>query len=173
MKNKTTILKINDVTKNDAYLRINIAQQIKGYLIMDSYNNPFFPINQIQIDTSEFNTSKLKKYFHEEYGGKPNDLFLPWHFTIETINSWPYIINTRPFNYKTIIEDYEDFIVIMIIGDSNRDIYTQEFYKNIANFCINPFRFIPSFNILNQRKDFKFFTGKNFNKDLLFKWIHG
>jgi len=143
----------------------------KGYIIMDTYNNPFFSLDTFKVDNSDFNLPRIKKDFHYMYGGKPNDLFLPWHYTVDVVNQTPYIINTRPLTYKNIIPNYEEHISIMIIGDSNQDIYTMEYYKAIANIIINPLRYISSLNLLNQRKDFEFKTGKNFDKNSLFKWI--
>lgn len=157
--------------RENNYNRNFINLQPSGYLIMDSVNNPFFPLDTFKVDDANFNLPRIRKEFHGLYGGNPNDLFLPWHYTVETINRTVYVINTRPWNYKNIIEGYEKRISVMIIGDSNQDIYTMDFYKTIANFIVNPLRFVSSLKMLNQRKDFDFKTGKNFNKEMLFKWI--
>ena len=162
---------ILDNTRENNFLRQFIIQKPKGWLIFDSWNNPWFPLTVRDIDTAEFDMKLIRKYFHLEYGGKPNDLFLPWHYTIDIVNETPYVINTRPFNYKNLIPNYEEHLTIMLIGDSNRDIYNDSYYKVIANTIINPFRFLNGFYLLNQRKDFEFKTGRNFDIDRLFRWI--
>jgi len=159
-------------TERENYFhRSFINDKPEGWVICDTFNNPFFPLDILPIDTANFDLEKIKYEFHRKYGGRPNDLYLPWHYTIDIVNDFPYIIQTRPFNYKTIIPLYEKKLFIMIIGDSNRDIYNSQFYKAIAHQIINPFKLIPGFYILNQRKDFEFFTGKNFDKDKLFMYI--
>lgn len=161
---------ILDNVRENNFLRQFVIQKPEGWLIFDSYNNPWFPLNVREIDTADFDLKTIRKYFHFDYGGKPNDLFLPWHYTIEIVNETPYIINTRPFNYQNIIPEYEKHLSVMIIGDSNKDIYNDNYYKCLSTI-INPFRFLNGFYLLNQRKDFTFKTGKNFDKDRLFKWI--
>jgi len=142
----------------------------KGWLIMDTFNNPFFPLDVIQVDTERFDLDKIKTDYHKYYGGKPDDLFLPWHYTIEYVQGRPYIINTRPFNYLSTIKSYEKHLSIMIIGDSNKDIYSPKFYQTIANL-INPFRYMRGFYLSNQKNIFEFKTGENFNKNYLFSLI--
>ena len=51
------------------------------------------------------------------------------------------------------------------------DIYNDLYYKAIANMIINHFRFLNGFYLLNQRKDFVFKTGRNFDIDRLFVHI--
>jgi len=161
---------LNDVQENQ-YTRIHTIDKPKGWLIMDSVNNPFFPIDSIQYDTGDFDLARLRKYFHQIYGGKPNDLFLPWHYTIDVVNQTPYVINTRPFNYKTPIPNFEKHLSIMIIGNTKTDIYDLEFYKTIAHFIINPFRFLNGFQLTNQRKIFTFKTKENFDIDKLMRYV--
>jgi len=148
-----------------------IIDKPDGWIIMDTVNNPFFSIDILPYDTREFDLGKIKKEFHRKYGGKPNDLFLPWHYTIDLINETPYVINTRPFNYKTFIEGYEKHLIILLIGDSNQDVYPEIYYRTIADFIINPFKLLHGFYIYNNPSDFIFYTGKNFKKDILMKFI--
>jgi hypothetical protein len=162
---------IFDSNRENRFQRQFVIQKPKGWLIFDSWNNPWFPLKVREIDTSDFDLRLIRKYFHLEIGGKPNDIFLPWHYTIDIVNETPYIINTRPFNYKSLISNFEEHLSIMIIGDSNKDIYNDIYYKAIANMIINPFRFLNGFYLLNQRKDFIFKTGRNFDIDRLFVHI--
>ena len=157
--------------RENTLIRGFVNDKPEGWVIMDTVNNPFFPIDILPFDTGDFDLGRIKKEFHRAYGGKPNDLFLPWHYTIDIVNETPYIIQTRPFNYKTFIPNYENKLMIMIIGDSNIDIYSGIYYQAMANQIINQFRFMHGFYLMNQRKDFEFFTGKNFKKDILFRWI--
>jgi len=156
--------------KENNFNRNWINDKPEGWVICDTVNNPFFPIDVLPYDTSDFDLNKIQKEFHRKYGGKPNDLFLPWHFTIDIVNNFPYIINTRPFNYKTMIPEYEKKLLFMIIGDANIDIYTKEFYHQIANY-INSFKLLRGFSISTTRANFEFFIGKNFNKDIFFSKI--
>jgi hypothetical protein len=155
------------------YTKNNYYEKPEGWVIMDSWNNPFFPIqNTKNIMTSEFNLPELRKIFHMEYNGRPEDLFLPWHYTIDIINMTPYIIQTRPFNYKTYIPNYEKKIFIVLFGDSNVDIYPETLYKTIAHAIINPFKAMRgTFFMQNTRQDFEFFTGNNFKIDTLFRYF--
>jgi len=157
--------------RENSFNRNFINDKPEGWVVCDTVNNPFFPIDILPIDTGNFDLPKISKEFHRVYGGKINDLFLPWHYTVDIVNDFPYIIQTRPFNYKTFIPNYEKKLFIMIIGDSNRDIYNMNFYKAIAHQIINPFKLLHGFYIYNQRKDFEFFTGKNFDIDKLFSQI--
>jgi len=157
----------NSFKKNNALLT-----RPKGWLIMDSFNNPFFPINAFTVDTMKFNTSRLSIEFHKRYGGNVKDLFLPWHYTIEVVDEMPFVIQNRPLLYKTPIKGFNSHITIMIIGDSNIDMYNGKFYKQMAHNIINPYKSAPGIRMSNQRETFTFFTGSNFNKDNLFKELH-
>jgi len=124
------------------YLRNNmIKNRPKGFIIMDTWNNKFFPMDLYQVDTMTFNTSRIQDQFHERYGGSKRDLFLPWHYTVEIVDEKPFIINTRPFTIKSGFPGYEDWITILIIGDSSKDIYPGKFYKQIAHGIMNQFYF--------------------------------
>jgi len=162
---------LNASERENNFNRSFLNDKPEGWVICDTVNNPFFPMDILPIDTGGFDLSKIQYEFHRTYGGKPNDLFLPWHYTIDIVNDFPYIIQTRPFNYKTFIPLYERKMFIMIIGDSSRDIYNLQYYKMIANTIINPFKLLHGYYISNQRKDFEFFTKDNFDRDRLFSFI--
>jgi hypothetical protein len=145
--------------------RPNRVLKTKGIIITDSYNNPFFPIKIPRIDTSKVDLLQLITSFKESYGNiKLN--FLPWHFVIEFIKTGYFIFNTRPIDQKFplttndckilisknsihINEKSKDFfniqpfelqnaVHILIIGDSNTDVYTKQIYTMLAYNCISP-----------------------------------
>jgi len=148
-----------------------IKNRPKGWLIMDSWNNKIFPTDIFSVDTMKFDTERLARDFHQHYGGSQRDLFLPWHFTIELINEKPFVIQTRPPMYKSNIPGFANYFTIMIIGDSNQDLYPGLFYKQMAHSIINPWKFITGVRMPNTKESFTFWTGKNFHKDNLFKEI--
>ncbi len=138
-----------------------------GWLIMDSWNNKVFPMDIFQVDTLRQDTERLAAEFHRLYGGNNRDLFLPWHWVVEIINGKPFVMQTRPPLYKSNIPGYPNRFTIMIIGDSNIDIYPALFYKQMAHMIINPWKYIPSVRVPNSKEDFIFWTGKNFKVDYL------
>lgn len=146
-----------------------IKTRPNGWLIMDSWNNKIFPMDIFSVDTMKFNTDKLKMEFHQKYGGSTRDLFLPWHYTIEIVNQRPVVIQTRPPMYKSNIPGYKNHFTVMIIGDSSQDIYSGQFYKQLAHNIINPWKFIPGVRLPNSKENFTFWTKENFKKDNLFK----
>ncbi len=154
----------------NAFKRTHIIQgRPRGWVIMDSFNNPFFPLDMFTVDTMKFNTSRLQLEFHKKYGGNVRDLFLPWHYVIEIVDERPFVIQTRPILYKTPIPGYERHLSVMIIGDSTKDMYSGKFYKQMAHNIINPYKVLPGIKMQNTKDSFNFFTGTNFNQDNLFK----
>jgi hypothetical protein len=147
----------------NAYKRNNmILNRPQGWIIMDTWNNKVFPIRDYQVDTMTFNSSRISDFFHEYYGGSKRDLFLPWHFIVEMVDGKPMVISTRPFTYKSGFKGYENYLTIMIIGDSNKDIYTGKFYKQMAHLIMNQFKFLKSYHIHNEKSDIIYWTGTNF-----------
>jgi hypothetical protein len=141
----------------------------KGWLIMDSYNNKTFPMDIFTIDTMKFDSERLAKEFHKNYGGSNRDLFLPWHWIIELINGKPFVMQTRPPMYYSNIPGFKSHFTIMIIGNSNEDIYPGAFYKQMAHMIINPWKYIQSVRVNNSKENFTFWTGKQFDQDKLLK----
>jgi len=137
----------------------------KGIIISDSYNNIAFPIKYPRVDTFKFDLLQLNTTFKDRYGNF-NLHFIPWHFVIEFIKTNYFIFNTRPINQQfplttdevnsiilknsITIDDrtkqflkykpfnFKDAIHILIIGDSNIDIYTNQIYELMSYNCINP-----------------------------------
>ncbi len=141
----------------------------KGWLIADSWNNEAFPMDIFSIDTMRFDTSKLGDWFHQKYGGSKRDLFLPWHWIVELVDSKPYIIQTRPPMYKSNIPGFKMHFTILLIGDGNQDIYPGTLYKMMAHGLINPWKHIQSVRVNNSKENFTFQTGKNFDQNKLLK----
>ena len=141
----------------------------KGWLIMDSKNNKLYPQDIFTVDTMLFNTEKLQKDFHQVYGGSTRDLFLPWHYTMDLVNNKPFVIQTRPIMYKSGLPGYQNYMTIMIIGDSNEDMYQGLYYKQLAHMIMNPLKFMPGVRMPNSKENIEFWTGKNFNQNNLLK----
>jgi len=160
----------HEATVENRFKQTNLMKtRPKGWLIMDSWNNKIFPMDIFSVDTMKFDTEKLAKEFHQKFGGSQRDLFLPWHWVVEIINGKPFVIQTRPPLYKSNIPGFANYFTIMIIGDSNQDIYPGLLYKQISHMIINPWKYIPSVRVPNSKENFIFWTGKNFNRDYLFK----
>lgn len=154
----------------NAFKRTHMIQgRPKGWLIMDSFNNQVFPLDIFRYDTMAFNGSKLQNEFHKKYGGNIRDLFLPWHYTVEIIDEKPFVMQTRPLMYKSKIPGFEKHITVMLIGDSNIDMYGSKYYKMIAHNIINPYKMMPGVKMSNSPETFTFWTGDNFKTDNLFK----
>lgn len=159
--------KINSNNENAFKSNGVILGKPKGWLIIDSYNNKFFNSDIIQYDNMTFNTGKLKTELHKKYGGNIRDLFMPWHWTMDIVNEQPFVIQTRPPMYKSLIPGFERWNVICIIGDSENDIYSGKYYKQMAHNIMNPWNYIPGTKVA--KTNIEFMTGKNFDRNKLLK----
>lgn len=137
-----------------------------GILIMDTFNNPFYPIKNIIFDTDKYDFKKYRDDLSREYGISKDRLFLPWHWHLE-IHQMEYIIKiSRPQTYRSLIPDYENYLVIMITGDTNTDIYNDKVYKSIAHFIINSLKYQTGWKI--KSNEIKLMNiGKNFSENKL------
>jgi len=160
-----------DISKDHPSISNKFKPRPVGILIEDSYNNPFFPIRPTpRVDTSKIDLFKIYKRFRELYSQFSVTL-LPWHFVIEFIEDRYYVFNTRPLDMffpvtnldmvsrqdlwdditKKFMEsklfDIRDAIHILVIGDSNIDVYTKRFYELLGRICIVPY--IRYFKIAN------------------------
>jgi hypothetical protein len=141
----------------------------KGWLIADSWNNEAYPMDLFEIDTMKFNTEKLATWFHKTYGGSTRDLFLPWHWIMDLVNNKPFVIQTRPFFYKSNIPGFKNHFTILVIGNGDIDIYPGAFYKQMAHMLINPVKQLPGIRVNNSKENFTFQIGKNFDRNKLLK----
>jgi len=152
-----------------SYMNINKPE---GFVIMDTWNNPFFKMELFQVDTMSFNTTKIMDYFHEFYGGSKRDLFLPWHYMVDIVDQKPIVINTRPFMYKSGFKGFEKHITIMIIGDSSKDVYGGKFYKQIASMIMNQFKYIRGYQCDPSPQNITYWTKDQFKPYELEKELH-
>ena len=160
-----------DAAKDHPSISNKFKPRPLGILIEDSYNNPFFPIRPMpRIDSAKVDLFLIYKRFRELYSQFAVTL-LPWHYVIEFIEDRYYVFNTRPIdmffpmsNYdvsnrqdlwdettmtfmKNYIFDIKDALHILVVGDSNIDVYTKKFYELLGRICIVPY--IRYFKIAN------------------------
>jgi len=122
-----------------------------GIIIMDTYNNPFFPIKNIEYDTIKFEMTKIKKELNLVHMISLDRLFLPWHFHIELCDMDYNVLTTRPLMYKNALsKEYSNNIIIMISGDSKKDLYPITLYKSIAHLIINSLNYQPSWKFKSE-----------------------
>ena len=131
------------------FIKSNIFRpKPKGILIFDSFNNKFFPLAIVAIDKGDFNLKAYIQEFRRKYGGSDSqDLFMPFHYSIELIGKSYFPVQTRPIMYRSKVPGYEDYITICILGDSNIDVYSHTLYKIIAHTVLNSLHYIPSFSL--------------------------
>ena len=153
------------------FKRVNIFQpKPKGFIIFDTFNNSFFPIDLVTIDKIDFNFKNYVKEFHKLYGGSAEtDLFMPFHFCVELIGKQYYPIQTRPIYYRSKIPEYSDYISICIMGDSNIDVYPHFMYKVLAHTIMNSFHYIPGIKLNPDEHTIYHNLGKQFKIDQIKK----
>ncbi len=195
---ETTKIERLDSSKDSASVSNKFTTYPQGFLIQDSYNNPFLPVRpRPRIDTSKMDLIELYKRVRENYGRFSMD-YLPWHFVCELVKDRYYVFNTRPVDLrfplmskqvekkkeltenwdavtqlfmKNKIFDISEAIHICVIGDSNIDIYTKKTYEKIGRSCIVPYlRYFRLTSGLFQRT-FPLNLGKKFNINLLTKFV--
>lgn len=185
-----------DITRDAASISNKFTIKPQGFIIQDSYNNPFLPVRpRPRVDTSKMDLIELFKRVRENYGKFSMD-FLPWHYVVEFIGDRYYVFNTRPIDLKYPLQnkeverfkerkkswdaitkmfmkdkifDISEAIHICIIGDSNVDIYTKKIYEQIGRSCIVPFvRYFKLPQGIFQRL-FPLNIGRKFNIDYISK----
>lgn len=175
-----------------------IKTKPQGIVIQDTWNNPIFPIPEIQIDTHKFNLPLIYYHYKSMYTKLPID-FLPWHYVIEIIDTKYFFFATRPFDMQypvstqeaqDLIEqnkielnesskrfflerpfDLRDAIHVCIIGDTSRDVYLERLYEMIGRLCAGPYiRFFHMPNKTGQRV-INFNLGSNFHFQKLDQYL--
>ena len=151
-----------DASKDHPSISNKFKPRPLGIIIEDSYNNPFFPIRPMpRVDSAKIDLILIFKRFRELYSQFDVTL-LPWHFVIEFIKDRYYVFNTRPIDMffpvdnrqvqnrqdlwddttETFMKNYnfdiKEAIHILVMGDSNIDIYTRKFYELLGRICIVP-----------------------------------
>lgn len=164
-----------------------------GIIITDSYNNIAFPFDEPKIDNGRrLSLPLIIKQYIAKYSKNNQMGLLPWHYVIEFYNRDYFIFNTRPINLryplnseqvKTLNIKYIDdkvidflnrknrdvsqYIHIMIIGDSNTDVYTNVLYRKIAKIIIHPMYKLYKFSPKLNQGIFTLNIGKKFYSKLL------
>lgn len=138
-----------DISAEKEFKRVaTFKRKPDGFIIFDSYNNEWFPLKLVTVDKVDFNLRIIKDEFHRTYGGSAmQEIFMPWHYTVELISKNYYCVNTRPIMYKSLIPGYENYISICVVGNSDLDIYSPEFYKVIAHTIMNPIHYVPGWRL--------------------------
>jgi hypothetical protein len=175
-----------------------IRTKPQGIVVQDSYNNISFPISDIRVDSNKQNIEILTDKFVSLYSGDREQNILPWHYIIEFLNEGYTVYNTRPLNLKyirTIQETLEDsknkkilneqthqlinsstditqMIHILIMGDSNSDIYTKKLYKTIAEYIIIPTARVGGFAPTVDANIFYMNLGSSFKFNLIRTYLH-
>lgn len=158
-----------DKSLEQKYVKSNTFDSVaKGFVIMDTLNNPMFPMNTILLDRTKFDSSDILIEYRRVYQMTKNEIFMPWHFQVELIGREYVIQNTRPVNYKTPFKEYQEHICICLVGDSSNDVYMPDIYRKIANICIKPF---SRSNVNQVPEKINYLTGKSFLKQQLDKQL--
>ena len=184
-----------DASKDHPSISNKFKPRPLGIIIQDSYNNPFFPIRPMpRVDSAKIDLILIYKRFRELYSQFEITL-LPWHFVIEFIDDRYYVFNTRPIDMffpvsnsqvqnrqelwdetttkfmERYLFDIKEALHILIVGDSNIDIYTRKFYELLGRCCIVPW--IRYFKIADN--DYETVVplnmGKKFNLSLTTKFV--
>lgn len=184
-----------DAAKDHPSISNKFKPRPLGILIEDSYNNPFFPIRPLpRVDSAKIDLILIYKRFRELYSQFSVTL-LPWHFVIEFIKDRYYVFNTRPIDMffpvanKDIMNredlwddvtkafmlnhvfDIREAIHVLVVGDSNIDVYTKKFYELLARICIVPcIRYFKITNI-DYETVVPLNMGKKFNLRLANKFL--
>jgi len=141
--------------------------KIQGFAIEDTINNLAFPVYRPVLDTSKPLLHVLMKEFKSRYGNELE--VFPYHYVVEMSEDGGYNIhNTRPISQKfpanrewynlrikedgLIVnketqsffksrqdKDIQEMLHILIIGDSNLDVYGRDIYKKLGSYIIAPF----------------------------------
>lgn len=185
-----------DSAKDHPSIANKFTTKPQGILISDSYNNPFFPIRpRPRIDTAKMDLFEIYLRFRELYSQFGVTL-LPWHYVIEFINNRYFVFNTRPVDMKFPVSnidvndkrrdswdeatktfmrdqifDIREAIHVLIVGDSNVDVYIKKFYELLGRICIMPFiRYFRLPEGINQRVFF-LNIGHKLNQKVITKFI--
>jgi len=151
--------------ENDEARLSNIARfntKPLAIVIEDSFNNLAFPMKQPVLDNNKQNLSLIYKQYISQYYQNTQTSILPWHYVLEFIDNDYIIYNTRPidlnypyttFEVKSLNNliinnnttdvlnsnlELKETIHVLIIGDSNRDVYTKQLYNKIYYYVVKP-----------------------------------
>ncbi len=133
------------LVEEQEFKRSNIfSSPPKGFIIFDSYNNPFYPLIQVNLDDAKLSYTAIKQELKQKNW---QGYFMPWHYWVEMVGMDYISIQSRPLNYRSALPGYEDYICICIAGNSQNDIYMKNLYKNIADIIMNSLHYMPGWRI--------------------------
>jgi len=146
----------------------------KGIYISDVFNVKSVSLSkQENFDLFTPNSFKsfqdFKSRYYSQFGIK-KDSFLPYHYVVMYVDGEVAVVSTRPISYKSIVDDYEEFICIAIFGNTDVDNYTSQFYEELSNL-INGLRFMRGYSH-NTKHVIKFgdeIDDSHFHKELLLR----
>jgi len=143
------------------------------------YISDIFNVGVVSLDQKEnfdlftpnsFKSFKeFKRRFFTQFGINA-DSFLPYHFVVMYVDGEVHISTTRPISYKSLVDNYEEYICIAIFGNTNVDNYTSVFYESMSNL-INGLRFMRGYSHKTRHNiEFdKSLDDSHFHKELLLR----
>lgn len=169
-----------------------------GVCINDTVNNLIFPISYPPVDTGKLMLPKVVKQYIAKYQKQEvNDAgILPWHFVVEFYDGTYTLYNTRPidmvfpFTSKQVrtkmgnlinietddfinddSKDIQQYIHVLVIGNTSLDVYTRDIYEKIGRFVIGPISRKNKLPGLLNQTTFLLNIGHKFNGDILDQYI--
>ncbi len=152
-------------------------RKVNAIIIEDTFNNLAFPMPKPIIDTKKYDLPSIIEQYTMMYSQdnfSTSLQILPWHFTVELVGRHYVIYNTRPLNMlypldihqlkevskdKIILNSHtEEFlnsardirttVRILVIGNSQSDVYAKQLYMKLGQFIIAPIarmnQFVPN-----------------------------
>lgn len=158
-----------DKSLEQKFIKNNIFNpNAKGFVFVDTINNPQYPLKDIILDKSKFDSTSILNEYRRVYNMSKNEIYMPWHYQVEFVGRDYTIQITRPHNYLSGLDKYPEHIIICLVGNSNDDVYTPDIYKRIANICIKPH---SRATINRVPEKFIYLTGKSFFKQQIDKML--
>ncbi len=159
------------------------AGKPEGVIISDTYNNLIFPMDFPEVDSGKGALGLILNQFKTNYSKDLRIPMLPWHYFLEFSSIGNYVAyNTKPINMtfpfnsrqcndiiraNNLKSDFfnnnevQNYIHVVIAGNSNRDVYTKFLYELIGRYIILPlskvYKFSPNSGViaLNMGNKFK------------------
>jgi hypothetical protein len=169
-------------------------------VIEDSFNNIAFPMPLPIIDTKKYDLPKVIEQYTAMYSQDnffSSTQTLPWHFTIELVGRQYIIYNTRPLDLrypltieqlkelakdKKILNEYTEnilnsaintqgMIFILVLGNSNFDVFAKQFYQKLGQFIIGPIARANKFAPTMYNNIIPLNMGKRFLTNILVNYV--
>jgi hypothetical protein len=157
------------LTEEQEFKRSNIFNsRPKGFIIFDSYNNPFYQLIQVDLDDAKLSYTNIKQELKRKNW---RGYFMPWHYWVEMVGIDYITIQSRPLNYRSALPGYEDYICICIAGNSSNDIYMKTLYKNIADIIMSSLHYMPGWKLNGHDETLLINLGRAFDHHQLEKML--